>query len=176
MRRTRGPRATEPVDPAVLSAVATSLRERLYGAITLLAVVQGLLHLGSEDHPVAVAVATVLVTTVGLWGASLTAGFLAHTAVHGPPSATEVRHELRASGQIIESAIFPLLALAGAALDLWSLHTALVIATTGLVATVALAAGFAARRTPFGWFGRVVLVAAVLAIALLVVAVKALVH
>lgn len=175
MPRTQRHDPTAVADPAVLSTVATSLRERLYGAITLLALVQGLLHIES-DHPVAVAVVTVLITTAGLWGASLTAGFVAHTAVHGPPTAAEVRHELRSSGQIIQAAIFPALALAGAAVDLWSLHTALVIATVGLVATVGLAAGLAARRTPFGWFGRLVLVAAVLAIALLVVAVKALVH
>ncbi|MFI2635250.1 hypothetical protein ACH5A2_33490 [Streptomyces collinus] len=115
------------VPPGTEAAVlADRLKERIYATITMIAVVVGL-SLG--DVGSLGAVATVLTTALGLWLAAFVADQQAHRTVHrhlatGP----ELRRMLYVSSPLLSCAVGPAVLIALAALDVLSLHAALLTA------------------------------------------------
>ncbi|MGI5372339.1 hypothetical protein [Streptomyces iakyrus] len=119
-RRADAPPGTEA------AVLADRLKERIYATITMIAVVVGL-SLG--DVGSLGAVATVLTTALGLWLAAFVADQQAHRTVHrhlatGP----ELRRMLYVSSPLLSCAVGPAVLIALAALDVLSLHAALLTA------------------------------------------------
>jgi hypothetical protein len=147
----------------------------IYGTIVVLAALVG----GAKAYPQdAGLIATlVLVTTVVFW--------LAHVYAHGLGravsrdehlSAAELRHIARREGAIIEAAVPPLGALLLGALGLFSTAAA-VWTAFGLGLLVLATAGIAfARVERLAWLGTLVVVAANVALGLLLLALKLVLH
>ncbi|MET9625735.1 MULTISPECIES: hypothetical protein [unclassified Streptomyces] len=132
--------ASVPADDP--QAAAERLKERLYATITMISVVIGL---SVAEHPSTTgAAATVATAAVGLWLAALVADQQAHRVVHGRlASGAELRRMLWVDSPLLLSAVGPLVLVGAAALDVMSLHTALVAS-----AGVSVASLFA-----WGWYG-----------------------
>ncbi|WP_030204585.1 hypothetical protein [Streptomyces sp. NRRL S-87] len=108
-------------DPQLESA---RLKERLYAAITMIAVAIGL---AVAEHTTApAAAASVGATSVGLWLATLVADAQAHRVVHGSTGGVrELRRLLFVSSPLLLSAVGPLVLIGAAGLGLMALDTAL---------------------------------------------------
>ncbi|MFD8236883.1 hypothetical protein ACFV20_34020 [Streptomyces sp. NPDC059696] len=118
-------RAEEPPDEGA-GVLVDRLKERIYATITMIAVVVGL-SLGEVGPPGAVA--TVITTALGLWLAALVADQQAHRTVHGRlATGHELRRMLYVSSPLLSCAVGPGVLIALAALDVLTLHTALLAA------------------------------------------------
>jgi hypothetical protein len=155
--------------------LAAVLRERVYGSITFLSTLLVLAR--SLDEPVSRwgPALDLAVTAAGLWAASVFAEYFASVAARSRDSASRALH-LRATGQILEAAVVPLLLLVAAGLGLLPVHAATWAGIWVLVATMALIALLAVRRTGLPWWKGGVLVLALVVLALLVVGVKTIDH
>lgn len=112
------------------------LKERIYASLTLLAVLVGLAQSGHPSH--LGAAASVAVTALGLWLATVVADLQAHPVAHGRgPQVTEIRHMLFVSSPLLTSAVGPLLLIGLSALGALHLSTALWIAVGTEVASLA---------------------------------------
>lgn len=129
---TEAPREQPP--EAETGTVAERLKERIYAAITMIAVVVGL----SVGHPGAAgAAATVVTTALGLWLAALVADQQAHRTVHRRfATGRELRRMLYVSSPLLSCAVGPLVMLALAAADVMALDTALALAAGVAVASL----------------------------------------
>jgi hypothetical protein len=110
-----------------LEVAAERLKERIYAAITMIAVVVGL----SATHGVGVrgAALTVATTALGLWLATLVADQQAHRVLHERlATGQDLRRLLHVSSPLLLSAVGPLVMVAAAALGVMSLHTGLLTA------------------------------------------------
>ena len=94
-------------------------------------------------------------TTGGLWAANMLADWVANLGVHRyAPRGQAALQMLRASGQIVQAAVLPLVVLVFAGFGLLSTDTAMWIAMWILVAelgVIALRAGQRAEREDFRW-------------------------
>lgn len=116
-----------PVEQSDADVAAERLKERIYATITMVAVTMGLA--GSEHLDALGAAATVAVTALGLWAATIVADQQAHRVVHlRPPSAGELRRLLFVSSPLLVSAVAPLTLIVLSAVGLLALRTALLIA------------------------------------------------
>ncbi|MFC8144034.1 hypothetical protein ACFUKV_20225 [Streptomyces paradoxus] len=119
----RGADVPAGTDAGVL---ADRLKERIYATITMIAVVVGL-SLG--DVGSLGAVATVVTTALGLWLAAFVADQQAHRTVHRHlATGRELRRMLYVSSPLLSCAVGPAVLIALAALDVLSLHAALLTA------------------------------------------------
>ena len=118
-----------------------------------------------------------LVTTVVFWLAHVYAHGLGHAVAHDEHlSLPELRHIARREGSIVEAAVPPLAALLLGALGVLS-TTAAVWLAFGLGLLVLAATGVAfARVERLAWLGTLVVVAANLALGLLLLALKLVLH
>ncbi|OLO25853.1 hypothetical protein PZ61_0236120 [Streptomyces sp. MNU77] len=147
------------------------LKERIYASLTLLAVLVGLAQGGHPTHTGAVA--TVAVSALGLWLATLVADLQAHPVAHGRrPGPRETRHVLFTSSPLLTSAIGPVLLIGLSATGAVELSTALWIAVGSEVAALALWGFAGGRRIGAGPLRATVTAALDSAIGLGVVAVK----
>ncbi|MFJ6940237.1 hypothetical protein [Streptomyces sp. NPDC101132] len=122
--------------PEMLEALRERLKERIYAAITMLAVVVGLAQNPHTGH--ATAAVYVTCTAVGLWLATLVADAQAHRVVHQRlPDRREVRHFLFVSSPLLGSALGPLVMVALSAAGALGLETALWVAVGVDVASLA---------------------------------------
>jgi hypothetical protein len=113
----------EPDRQREAETTADRLKERLYAAITMIAVVVGLSE--TAVGPGAAAW-TIAITALGLWLASFIADQQAHRMVHlNFASGDQLRHMLYVSSPLLFSAVGPMVLLALAALGTMSVHTAL---------------------------------------------------
>ncbi|MFD3474606.1 hypothetical protein [Streptomyces sp. NPDC058695] len=120
------------------------LKERIYAAITMLAVVVGLAQSPHAEHWTAAAYVTG--TAVGLWLATLVADVQAHRVVHKRfPGRADMRHMLYVSSPLLSSAAGPLAMDALSAAGALDLDTALWIAAGAGIAGIA-AWGFEGGR------------------------------
>ena len=105
---------------------AEFLSERIYGAITLLAVNISLL-VNISTVTIGHAYAMVIFTTLGLWAASLFAFFMSYKIVHGQliPRAKLARSVIAHRG-ILDSALPSIILLTVAAFGIISIETALI--------------------------------------------------
>lgn len=104
---------------------AEFIRERIYGAVTLMAVSAGLLFV-YDDITVGHAFSVITSTALGLWAASLFAFFMSHRLVHDTPmNRKEAWRGIIAHRGILVSATAPILLLLVAATGLIEVQTAL---------------------------------------------------
>jgi hypothetical protein len=162
----------DPVEHAV-----ARLRERLYGAISCLAMLAVLARYTSADTNAWTRVLDVAVATGGLWAASLLADWLAHLGVHrrAPLGRTTLRM-LRSSGQILEAALVPLLLLVAAGLGWLHTDVAMWTAIWVLVAELGIITFLAVRRAHLHWWQKTFAVTALAGVGIFVVTVKVLAH
>ncbi len=157
--------------------VVALLRERLYGAISCLATLAVLARYSDEETSALARILDVAVATGGLWAASLLSHAVAHLAVYG--SAQKGREGLkivRASGQILQAAVPPVIVLLLAVFDVLDTDTAMWIAMWLLVGELGIIALLAVRRTRLPWWQQAIAVAGLVGVGLLVVGVKILAH
>ncbi|MFF2503713.1 hypothetical protein ACFVTY_10120 [Streptomyces sp. NPDC058067] len=128
----------------LLDTLRERLKERIYAAITMVAVVVGLAQNPHTEHwTAAVYVAG---TAVGLWLATLVADVQSHRVVHKRfPGRAEVRHMLYVTSPLLSSAAGPLLMDALSAAGALHLSTALWTAVGADIAGLA-AWGYAGGR------------------------------
>ncbi|MFG2654732.1 hypothetical protein [Streptomyces sp. NPDC048425] len=128
----------------LLDTLRERLKERIYAAITMLAVVVGLAQNPHTGHWTAAAYVTA--TAVGLWLATLVADVQSHRVVHQRfPARAEARHMLYVSSPLLSSAAGPLVMDALSATGALDLDVALWIAAGVGVAGLA-AWGFEGGR------------------------------
>ena len=157
--------------------VVAMLRERLYGAISCLALLAVLTHYTGDFTSAWDRMIDVAVTMGGLWAASLLADFVAHLSVHErAPRGVEVWRMLQASGQILEASLLPLLALAVAGFGVLDTDTAMWIAKWILVVELGLIALLAVRRTQLPWWQQILTVVLLAGVGVLVIGIKVLAH
>lgn len=166
--------AGEPQGPELVAEV---LRERIYGTIACLSTLLVLVgHLDAETSAWA-AFVNVAVTNGSLWAASLLADVVAHITAHGRvPRGAEAGRTFSSSGQILQACAVPLLLLLIAGLGGMSLRAALQAGIWVSVVTLGLFALLAGRRAGLPWWKRVTLVATLVALGVIVVALKTLAH
>ncbi len=135
--------ANRPQAPAGATAAragdtaAARLKERIYAAITLAAVVVTL-AVSEETEPGQAAIA-VAVTALGVWLATLVADEQAHRAVsRRNATRAEIRNALHVSSPLLLSAVGPLALIGASALGAMELETALLISAGVEVATLFL--------------------------------------
>lgn len=157
--------------------VVAMLRERLYGAISCLATLVVLTRYTEDDTNAWGRVLDVAVTMGGLWAASLLSDWVAHLSVHErTPRGIEAWRMVQASGQILQAAVLPMLALAAAGIGLLETDTALWVAKWILVAEVSLIGFVAVRRTRLPGWQQIVTVLLLTGVGLLVIGIKVLAH
>ncbi|WP_369803599.1 hypothetical protein [Mycobacterium sp. NAZ190054] len=153
------------------------LRERLYGAISCLATLVVLTRYTEDDTSGWARMLDVGVTMGGLWAASLLADWVAHMSVHSrKPRGVELWRMLQCSGQILQAALLPLLALGSAAVDLLDTDTAMWVAKWILVVELGLIALAAVRRTRLPLWQQILTVVLLSGVGLLVIGIKVLAH
>lgn len=155
---------------------ADYLRERIYGALTLLAVNSGLL-LEVEVTKTSHAFLVVSLTTVGLWAASLFAEYISYKVAHGKlMSMEDAQRALIVHRGILSAATPSLLLIILAWLGSIELHTAL-IASVALESFGLLFIIFRSAQTTFASFKMVIISIVVqVCIVLAIIGVKFLVH
>jgi hypothetical protein len=167
----------EPGGELPQQTLAALLKERIYGdfaCLSSLLVLTGHVDDGADGWSALLDVGVVL---IGLFGASLVAEFLGHTGALGhPPHGRELWQMTRASGQILEAGVPAAILMILAGLDVIPFDIALWIAIWVLTATLGLFALLAARRTSLSWWGKTLLVLALLGVGVLVVGLKYLAH
>lgn len=157
--------------------VVALLRERVYGAMTCLASLAVLVRYTAPETSPWARVMDVAVATGGLWAASLLADWVAHLgAYHRAPRGRAALRMLQASGQIVEAAVLPLLALVAAAFGLLSTSTAMWIAMWILVVELGVIALLAVRMAQLRWWQQHFTVAGLVGVGVLVVGIKIVGH
>ena len=152
-------------DPATAAA---ALRERIYATITGLVSVITLV--GYAETTTALSAASSITLTMGaLWVASFVADLVSHTHVHGEPRRWELRRMALVAGQILETALLPVVVVALAATGIWTVRTGLVIAAAVLVVAQGVLTVVAVRRTVLTRGRRFLIVAAEILLCLLVI-------
>lgn len=139
-----------PAPDPVLEHRAEVLRERIYGTITLIAVMIGL---GGHDVTATHALLTVIGTALSLWAAGLVATRLSRHIVLGdvPEQIGGVRHHLRQHRALLLVALLPTASLSLAAAGIISMHGAVLIAMIGLHLPLLAWAYRAARFSRTRW-------------------------
>ncbi|UXA13740.1 hypothetical protein KXD97_08155 [Mycobacterium sp. SMC-8] len=169
--------AGSEVDEVPVEHVVAMLRERLYGAISCLATLVVLTRYTEDDTSGWARMLDVGITMGGLWAASLLADWVAHMSVHGQnPRGVQLWRMLQASGQILQAALLPLLALGTAAINLLDTDTAMWIAKWILVGELGLIALLGVRRARLRLWQQILTVLALTGIGLLVIGIKVLAH
>lgn len=164
-------------DSAPLEHVVAMLRERLYGAISCLATLAVLTRYTEDDTSAWSRMLDVAVTMGGLWAASLLADWVAYLSVHErAPRGMAAWRMLQSSGQILEAAFLPLIALAAAGIGLLETDTAMWIAKWMLVAELGVIALLAVRKTQLPWWQKVLTIGGLVLVGLLVIGIKIIAH
>ena len=171
-----GVRSDRVPEGITLEIAASALRERIYGSIACLSTLLVITGYDPLEHPWEKAL-DVLIATGGLYSASVLSEYVAHIGIHKvTPDRKEIRHILWVSGQIMAASAAPLVLLVLAGFHAMSLHAAVWSGVWVLVAEMGLFALFAVRKTALTWWGRALLVVALLVLGLVVVILKSLAH
>src|SRR4029079_14706700 len=128
--------ATRETDdpPVEVEHVVALLRERGYGAISCLATLAILGRYSDADTSAWARILDVAVATGGLWAASLLSHYVAQMAVFGrPPRGRHWIQLVRASVQIVQAAVPPVIVLLLAVFDVLDTDSAMWIAMWTLV-------------------------------------------
>ena len=155
---------------------AERLRERVYGAVSVIAALAATLYANKSQG--AGSVVVTLADTVGaLFLASLFADVTAHVAEHqAPPDRAIIRSLLKSRSQILAAAALPIVLLVAAGLGWWQLSTAIGWAVAAEIATLGGVGVLAVRGTTLPLAVKTAVVLAEVLLGLLIVAVKVLAH
>lgn len=148
---------------------AAQLKERVYVTFTSLAVVLALRAHASETSA-GEAATTLAIAVVGTLLAVFVADFVSHIAIHETmPDRAQLRHMIGVTGSALGVLILPLVFLALAGLDVWTVDGALLAASIALIASLVAVGFFAIRRVrlPIGQRLVVLLAEAVLGLAVI---------
>jgi hypothetical protein len=119
-------RAEENTVVPDVAQLADRLKERIYAALTIIAVALGLALSGEATH-LAVTL-SVIGTSLGLWLATIAAEEQSHRIVHGHlMDAAELRHMLFVSSPLLTAAVGPLVLVGLSALGALPLTAALYV-------------------------------------------------
>lgn len=155
---------------------AETLKERVYVTFTALAVVLALLS-DPAHTTVGTAARTLTLTVVGTALAVLVADVVAHVTVHAAlPTASETRHMVIVSAGALSVLVLPLLLLAGSALGLLGLGTALRSSSALLVLSLVGTGFLAVRRLRLPLGQRLLVLLAEAALGLAVIGIEVAVH
>jgi len=150
-------------------------KERVYATFTGLALV---LVVANAEHPTAARAFLVLALGVlGITAAGFVADVVSHLAVHREfPAAAEWRILLRVAGGALGTAVVPLVLIALAWLDVWSVEGALRAATVVYIVTLAVIGWFAVRRSKLAWWQQLVALGVLLVLGFAVIGLQTLAH
>jgi hypothetical protein len=156
---------------------AEALKERVYVTFTSLAVIMAMLS-HSEEHVSAGEAATTLsITVVGTLLAVFVADLVSHLAVHATtPTRSELAGMARVSFGAFAAVVLPLIFIGAAALDLWTINTALRASVIALVVSLILIGYLAVRRVPMTWWQRLIALGAEFVLGATVVGIELLAH
>lgn len=141
---------------ADLTRLAERLKERIYAALTIIAVMLGLALSGSATH-LAVAL-SVVGTSLGLWLATLAAEAQAHRVAHGRmTNPAELRHMLFVSSPLLTAAVGPLVLVGLSALEVLPLTAALYVSIAVDTASLFVWGLVSGRRMGTGVLGAVLI-------------------
>lgn len=156
---------------------AEALKERVYVTFTSLAVVLAMQSHSGEQLSAGEAASTLSITVVGTLLAVFVADIVSHLAVHATvPTGAEFRRMASVSFGAFGAVVLPLVFIAFAALDTWSIDAALRASTIALTVTL-IAIGFlAVRRVKMEWWQRLIALGAEFAVGAAVVALELLAH
>jgi hypothetical protein len=156
---------------------AEALKERVYVTFTSLAVVLALQSHSGEHLSAGEAASTLSITVVGTLLAVFVADVVSHLAVHATvPTASELRHMAGVSFGAFGAVVLPLVFIAFAALDGWSIDAALRASTIALTVTL-IAIGFlAVRRVKMAWWQRLIALGAEFVVGAAIVGLELLAH
>jgi hypothetical protein len=156
---------------------ADALKERVYVTFTSLAVIMAM-QSHSEQHVSAGEAATTLsITVIGTLLAVFVADLISHLAVHATlPTRAELGSMMRVSFGAFAAVVLPLLFIAAAAFDLWTIDTALRASIIALVVSLILIGYLAVRRVPMTWWQRLIALGAEFVLGAAVVGVELLAH
>jgi hypothetical protein len=172
--------SVQPIEPEPdhdrLEYAAAGLRERIYVAFVSLAV---LLTLSGHDKHVTAgaAAASLVVTAIATVTTAFAADLIAHLAVHASlPDTGQTTRMLAMSVRALVTVIAPLALLGLAALGVWDVSTALVVASLVLAVTLGVVGWLAVRRTPIASWKKLLTFGFLVVLGLVVVALKFLTH
>jgi len=155
---------------------AEALKERVYVTFTGLAVI---IAMQSHSNGLAVgeAAATLAITVVGTLLAVFVADLVSHLAVHQTlPTRAELGAMVRVSFGAFVAVVLPLIFIAAAAFELWSIDAALRASIIALVVSLILIGYLAVRRVPMAWWKRLIVLGAEFVLGLSVVGLELLAH
>lgn len=157
------------------NAFVMYFKERVYATFTGLALV---LVVSNAEHPTPSRAFLVLALGVlGITAAGFVADVISHLAVHREfPEAMEWLILLRVAGGALGTAVTPLILIAVAWLDLWSIETALRVATIVYIVTLGVIGWFAVRRSKLAWWQQLVALGVLLVLGLAVIGLQTLAH
>jgi hypothetical protein len=152
------------------------LRERIYVTFTALAILMALNAHGEHlDSPTVLW--TLVISVVGVLLAGLASDLVSHMIVHNTlPTAREFRHMLAVASRALTVIVVPVLVLAAAWLGWMPARTAVVIAITALIASLAVIARIAVSRTGLAWWQQLIVLTGIVALGVLVVFLEQLAH
>jgi len=155
---------------------AEALKERVYVTFTGLAVI---IAMQSHSNGLAVgeAAATLAIAVVGTLLAVFVADLVSHIAVHQTlPTRAELGAMVRVSFGAFAAVVLPLVFIAAAAFELWSIDAALRASIVALVVSLILIGYLAVRRVPMAWWKRLIVLGAEFVLGLGVVGLELLAH
>ncbi|MGH1525644.1 hypothetical protein ACRAWC_16990 [Leifsonia sp. L25] len=152
------------------------LRERIYVTFTALAILMALNAHGEHlDSPTVLW--TLVISVVGVLLAGLASDLVSHMIVHNTlPTAREFRHLLGVASRALTVIVIPVLVLAAAMLGWMQARTAVVIAITALIASLAVIARIAVSRTGLASWKQLIVLVGIVALGVLVVFLEQLAH
>ncbi|PPL20296.1 hypothetical protein [Microterricola pindariensis] len=156
--------------------LADRLREQVYVTFTGLAVI---IALQSHAHDLTgqAAATTLSITVFGVLLAAFIAEVITHMIVGSAlPDRAEVTHMLRSTVGAVGIVVLPILALVLAAVGVWSVTTALTIASVLLIATLVAVVFLAIRRTAIGPWQQLAVLLALALLGVLVLALEVAAH
>jgi len=113
----------------------------------------------------------------GVLLAGLASDLVSHMIVHNTlPTAREFRHMLAVASRALTVIVVPVLVLAAAWLGWMPARTAVVIAITALIASLAVIARIAVSRTGLAWWQQLIVLTGIVALGVLVVFLEQLAH
>ena len=156
--------------------LAERLKERIYITFTALAVVLAITSHAGDVEPGEAAL-TLLVTVGGAVLAVFAADIIAHIAVHRVmPTAAEARHMAAVSFGALAVLGLPMIFIAVAALDRWTVEAALRASTIALIVSLAAIGWLAVRRVRLAWYQRLVVLLLEVVLGVAVVGLELLAH
>lgn len=152
------------------------LRERIYVTFTALAILMALNAHGEQlDSPTVLW--TLIISVVGVLLAGLASDLVSHMIVHDTlPSARELRHMLAVASRALGVIAVPVIVLVLAYFGVMAPRTAVIVAISALIASLAVIARIAVSRTRLPWWKQLIVLGGIVLLGVVVVFLEQLAH